>query len=85
MSIVRFDRSYKVCATCSSWKGKRQADNGYIVFNNRDSGICCGTAFKDWSMGATSTCIEWQQYGEDKKVAAADISSVNKMTQAPPA
>lgn len=85
MSIVRFDKSYKVCATCSSWKGKRQVENGYIVFNNRDTGICCGIAFKDWSMGATSTCLEWQQHVDGKKVAAADTSPVNNMTQVPPA
>lgn len=60
MSIVRFHKSFKVCATCAFWQGKRQADNSLIIFNNRDAGICCGPSFKDWSMGATSTCIQWQ-------------------------
>lgn len=84
MSIVRFNKSYKVCATCAYWQGKRQAENGSIVFNNRDSGICGGISFKDWSMGATSTCIQWQQLDESGKKDSVDSQSVRKMTPAPP-
>jgi hypothetical protein len=84
MSIVRFNKTYKVCATCAYWQGKRQAENGGIVFNNRDSGICGGVSFKDWSMGATSTCIQWQHQDESGKKDSVDTQSVNKMTPAPP-
>jgi len=80
MSIVRFDNSYKVCATCTFWNGKRQTETGCVEFNNRDAGICGGTAFKDWSMGATSTCLEWQDQGGSRNVASVDTPGANKMT-----
>jgi hypothetical protein len=67
MSIVRFSKAYKVCATCAFWKSKRQEENGCIVFNNRDSGICGGVSFKDRSMGATSTCLQWRLSEENGK------------------
>jgi len=84
MSIVRFDKSYKVCATCTFWKGKRQIENGCVVFNNRDTGICGGTAFKDWSMGATSTCLEWQYLDGSGNGASVDTPSVKKMAHGSP-
>jgi len=59
MSIVRFNKTYKVCATCTFWQGQRHTENGCFVFNNHDTGLCCGVAFKDWKMGATSTCLNW--------------------------
>jgi len=80
MSIVRFDKSYKVCATCTFWKGKRQTENGYVEFNNRDAGTCSGTAFKDWSMGATSTCLEWQYQNGSGIETSVDIPCAKKMT-----
>ncbi|MDD2335757.1 MAG: hypothetical protein PHD01_04180 [Geobacteraceae bacterium] len=84
MSIVRFDKSYKVCATCSFWNGKRQTENGCVVFNNRDTGICDSESFKGWSMGATSTCLEWQYLDGNGKGASVDTTSVKKVTQVPP-
>lgn len=83
MSIVRFDKSYKVCATCSFWKGKRQTENGYVLFNNRDAGICDSESFKNWSMGATSTCLEWQYLNRNGKEDSIDTTSVKKVTQVP--
>lgn len=83
MAIVRFDKSYKVCATCTFWKGNRQSENGHIIFNNRDTGICGGIAFKEWSMGATSTCLEWQYLDDRENDASLDTSSVKKMAQTP--
>jgi hypothetical protein len=65
MSIVRFNKTYKVCATCTFWQGPRQSESGCFVFNNRDTGICCGASFKDWKMGATSTCLNWQLPAEN--------------------
>jgi hypothetical protein len=84
MAIVRFDKSYKVCATCCFWKGKRQFENGHVVFNNRDTGICDGVSFKDWSMGATSTCLEWQYLDGKENGSSVDTPSVNKLTQTLP-
>ncbi|MDD2320695.1 MAG: hypothetical protein PHO83_11660 [Geobacteraceae bacterium] len=60
MSIVRLGKTYQVCATCAFWQGPRQTEESCFVFNNRDTGLCCGSSFKDWSMGATSTCLQWQ-------------------------
>jgi hypothetical protein len=65
MSIVRFNKTYKVCATCTFWQGPRQSESGCFVFNNRDTDICCGASFKDWKMGATSTCLNWQLPAEN--------------------
>jgi hypothetical protein len=62
MSMVRLGKTYQVCATCAFWKGPRQTEDGCFVFNNRDTGLCCGSSFKDWSMGATSTCLQWQLF-----------------------
>lgn len=84
MSIVRFNKTYKVCATCAYWRGMRQAENGSIVFNNRDTGICGGTSFKDWNMGATSTCVHWQCLAEDNKKNSVDTQSVKKVTHTQP-
>ena len=81
MSIVRFDKSKKVCATCAHWQGIRQAENSRVVFNNRDSGICGGISFKDWKMGATSSCTEWQSLDDVKQEDSVDTKPVNKMTQ----
>lgn len=67
MSIVRMGKTYQVCATCAFWKGPREAEEGCFVFNNRDSGICNGVCFKDWKMGATSTCLHWSPLAEPAK------------------
>jgi hypothetical protein len=82
MGIVRFNTTSKVCATCTHWQGKRQAENGGIVFNNRDTGICGGISFKDWKMGATSTCMEWQTLDDAGTTDFVDTKSVNIMTPA---
>jgi len=61
-------------------EGKRQTENGYVEFNNRDAGTCSGTAFKDWSMGATSTCLEWQYQNGSGIETSVDIPCAKKMT-----
>lgn len=63
MSVVQLSGNYQICATCSFWNGQRREVDGEFVFNNRDTGLCGGSSFCGWNMGAISTCREWQLAG----------------------
>ncbi len=67
MSVVRLGKNYQLCATCDFWHGPREPREDCFVFDNRDSGTCSGPSFKDWKMGATSTCLHWTPFVEPVK------------------
>jgi hypothetical protein len=81
MGIVQLNRTYQVCATCAFWSGPREILGEDVSFNNRDSGICGGSSFNGWHMGAISTCTFWETCRQPRnRNGKNDSPAVNNLT-----
>lgn len=60
----RLSSSFKVCATCALWAGSRSTDgcNTLSVFEQNQTGKCCGGGFNQAQMNPIASCGKWQKW-----------------------
>lgn len=60
----RLPSSFKVCATCALWAESRSADafGSYSVFEQNQTGKCCGCGFNQAQMNPMASCSKWQKW-----------------------
>lgn len=60
----RLPSSYKVCATCALWAGVRTTDgcNVLSVFEQNQTGKCCGGALNMAQTNSMTSCGKWQKW-----------------------
>ena len=60
----RLPSSFKVCATCALWAGCRSTDafGSYSVFEQNQTGKCCGGGFNQAQMNPMASCSKWQKW-----------------------
>ena len=60
----RLPSSFKVCATCALWAGSRSTDvfGSYSVFEQKQTGKCCGGGFNQAQMNPMASCSKWQKW-----------------------
>ena len=62
--VNRLTSSFRVCATCALWAGNRSTDgcNVQSVFEQNQTGKCCGGGFNQGKMNPMSSCGKWQKW-----------------------
>lgn len=60
----RLSSAFKVCATCALWAGNRTTDGGNAlsVFEQNQTGKCCGGAFNHSQTTPMTNCGSWQKW-----------------------
>ena len=81
MALVQLNRTYQACATCALWSGPRELRGEEVFCNNRDNGICGGSSFNGWRMGAISTCTYWEAWNPSRnRNGNTDSPAVKNLT-----
>ncbi len=64
MSSNSLPKSFKVCATCALWAGRRSANptRSLASFDTTEKGECLGGGFNRLIMSPMATCREWQAW-----------------------
>lgn len=65
MSRNSLPKSFRVCATCALWGGRRSANptRNLAIFDTMESGECLGGGFNRAKMFSIATCHEWEAWG----------------------
>jgi hypothetical protein len=60
----RLPSSFKVCATCALWAGSRSTDafGSYSIYEDSQTGKCCGGGFNQGQMNPMASCSKWQKW-----------------------
>ena len=60
----RLHGSFKACATCALWSGIRTTDGCNIlsVFEQNQTGKCCGGGLNQVQMNPMASCGKWQKW-----------------------
>ncbi len=60
----RLPSSFKLCATCGLWAGSRSTDVfcSYSIFEQNQTGKCCGGGFNQAQMNPMACCSKWQKW-----------------------